>query len=93
MNDTIDQDPLNNRWSNLRAVPHSENMRNVSLRKDNTSGVCGVSMNRRSGKWFAQLGVDGKVLNLGTFVHLDDAVMARKKAERQKGFHVNHGKP
>ena len=40
--DHIDRNPHNNKLSNLRAVPHWLNMRNLSLREDTRSGVTGV---------------------------------------------------
>lgn len=41
--DHIDRNPLNNRIENLRAVPHSVNMRNTKLQKNNKSGKTGVN--------------------------------------------------
>lgn len=41
--DHIDRNPFNNKIENLRCVSHSVNMRNLSLNKNNTSGVTGVA--------------------------------------------------
>lgn len=40
--DHIDGNPMNNLISNLRAVPHKINMRNIKKRKDNSIGITGV---------------------------------------------------
>jgi hypothetical protein len=91
--DHEDRNPGNNRWDNLRAVPHAVNMRNLPPRANNTSGVCGVSWSRRSRKWYAQIRTNGKPRSLGLFDSFDDAVAARKAAEAAHGYHKNHGKP
>lgn len=41
--DHIDGDPFNNRIENLRSIPSGENTRNARKRKDNSTGVTGVS--------------------------------------------------
>ena len=91
--DHEDRNPGNNRWGNLRSVPHAVNMRNLPPSKRNTSGVCGVSWSQRSRKWYAQIRIDNKPQSLGLFEVFEDAVSARKAAEEKHGFHVNHGVP
>lgn len=81
--DHIDRNPLNNRRSNLREATHTENMRNCSKRKDNTSGYTGVTWNKPSKKWEAQLSINGKCLHLGKFEDKIDALKARLQAELQ----------
>ena len=49
----------------------------------NTSGYNGVYRNRKNGKWAAQIGFKGKTYYLGSFDKIEDAVMARKKAEER----------
>lgn len=80
-----------NRIENLRDVTHKENMKNQRLRSTNTSGVTGVSIHSKSGKWVAQIKVNGDAIYLGSFAQKDDAVSARKKAEHKYGFFANHG--
>lgn len=53
------------------------------IRADNTSGVCGVSYNRRRGKYEAHIEFQGTKRHLGTFARLEDAAAARAKAEEE----------
>lgn len=89
--DHIDHDGSNNRWSNLRAVSHKDNARNLSLKTNNTSGINGVSFDVRRNKWTAYIQVDGKSKYLGAYVDLQEAAKARESANVQYGFHENHG--
>ena len=88
--DHINGDRRDNRITNLRSVSRQENMRNASLRSNNKTGVAGVSRSR--GKWLAQIKGGSKVC-LGFFDTFEEAVAARKRAEREIGFHQNHGRP
>lgn len=80
-----------NRIENLRLVSRRENTRNSSIRSDNTSGVVGVGFDKRQGKWYAQIIVNGERVSLGRFTEKSDAITARIEAERKYGFHDNHG--
>jgi len=90
--DHINGNPIDNRIENLRDVPHSENVKNAAIRKDNKSGVTGVHFYEKTQNWKANIRVDGKLKHLGTFETFSDAVLARKAAETQYGYHPNHGK-
>jgi hypothetical protein len=85
-------DNQNNRWTNLRDVTGLQNQQNMKRAKNNTSGVTGVSWNSEKGKWDAVIRHKGKHINLGRFVKKQDAIDARKAAEKQYGFHPNHGR-
>lgn len=52
------------------------------LSKRNTSGVKGVSQNRKS-NWVAYITLKRKRYYLGEFKHKEDAVIARKNAEKK----------
>src|SRR5690554_3545233 len=52
--DHIDRNGTNNRWDNLREVTAEENMRNCSIRRDNTSGYSGVVWCKRKKRWVAK---------------------------------------
>jgi hypothetical protein len=88
--DHINGNKGDNRICNLREVTQVENSRNAKLNRNNTSGHCGVL--REEGKWTACIMVRGRLIRLGTFKLIDDAVAARKQAERKYGFHENHGR-
>lgn len=70
-----------NRRYNLRIATPGENSRNKKMLDSNTSGVTGVYINNKTGKYVAQIVVDGYTMPLGSFSNMDDAINARKKAE------------
>lgn len=72
-----------NRKENLRAATISQNAMNAKIRINNTSGVTGVCWNKKTGKYRAYIQKDGKNHNLGFFVNFEDAVNARKEAEKK----------
>lgn len=90
--DHIDGDTLNNRKSNLRDATYQDNNRNASLRKDNKSGCPGVSFHKGSQKWMARIKIDGKDKHLGYFDGVNNAISARREANKKYGYHKNHGK-
>lgn len=65
--DHIDEDTTNNRIENLRAATHSQNLCNRGKAKNNTSGFKGVCLVKKTGKWFAQIQVGKKQINIGSF--------------------------
>ena len=81
--DHKDRNELNNRKCNLRPATLSENARNHSLSKRNTSGVIGVGWLERRRKWRASMRIDGKETHLGLFADKKDAIVARLKAEKE----------
>lgn len=81
--DHIDRNPLNNRKSNLRICTQQQNVWNSGMRKNNTSGVTGVSYEKRRGRWLAKIKVSGKSIHIGYYKNFDDAVSARYKAEEK----------
>ena len=90
--DHQDQNGLNNRISNLRAVTRAGNAQNQPKHSRNKSGVTGVSWNRACRKWRAAIRVCGVQDYLGQFDTLAEAAHARKRAERRYGFSENHGR-
>lgn len=81
--DHINRNPLDNRKGNLRIATAKENARNSSVAKNNTSGVSGVTWNKRDNMWQARIGIDWKSKSLGYFNNKDDAIKARLKAEKE----------
>lgn len=92
MVDHINGDRSDNRIINLREVTITENNRNAKLRKDNKSGYVGVTWCKRKKKWRAQICVDGRDIHLGVFSDIKLAVKARLSAQKEYGFHRNHGR-
>lgn len=90
--DHINGDETDNRLVNLRSVSHQDNARNAKLRVDNSSGIPGVRWFKQTGKWWASIGVNRKTKHLGFYSDFDEAVSVRKRAERELGFHENHGR-
>jgi hypothetical protein len=65
--DHRDTDRANNRWDNLRRATKSANAANRVRHRNNSTGFKGVSFNRKSGTWRAQICKDGRSRWLGTF--------------------------
>lgn len=81
--DHIDRNPLNCRRDNLRPATQQENTCNRTKMKNNTSGVTGVTWNKKDGVWVATIGVDYERIHLGTFNDKTKAIIARLTAEKQ----------
>jgi len=77
-----------NRLCNLRSVTHSANMRNTKKREDNSSGVTGVSYDKKTGKWRAKLATK----SIGYYTDKIDAIYARHYAQADANYHTNHGR-
>lgn len=89
--DHINGNGLDNRISNLRDVTSRINSRNKKRDIRNKSGVLGVSF--ESGKWRARIATNEKKwAHLGFFDTKIEAIAARKKAERENGYHENNGR-
>ena len=56
---------------------------NIGLRGNNTSGFTGVSWNKQQQKWRSWITYKDNVINLGMFSNFEDAVKARKEAEKK----------
>lgn len=81
--DHIDGNTLNNSRTNLRVCTNAANIRNGRIRTNNTSGNTGVRQPRGPGtKWEARIRVNYKIIILGFFDTFEEAVGARKAAEK-----------
>lgn len=49
----------------------------------NSSGVRGVYFDKKSGKWRARLRFQRKIMDFGSYLNFEDAVAARKAAEKE----------
>lgn len=72
---------LDNRKSNLRLVSRSQNGQNSSLSSRNTSGVKGVSWDKKQKKWHVSININKLRIELGFFDNKEDAIKTRKEAE------------
>ena len=90
--DHANHNKQDNRWINLDLSTNKKNGKNQKLQSRNTSGECGVFLEKHSGKWCAEICVDGKNVRIGRFIEFNDAVVARRKASQEHSFHGNHGR-
>ena len=86
--DHINHNRTDNDICNLRLVTHKENLKNQKIRKDNKTGITGISWDGRDKRWFSKIGK----IHLGSFKNLEDAIKVRKEAEILHGYHPNHGR-
>src|SRR3990167_1291618 len=86
--DHINMNGLDNRKKNLRLATASQQNMNKALQKNNKSGVRGVIFHPKvvNGKlysyWEASIAKDKKRIFLGCFIKKEDAIEARKLAEK-----------
>lgn len=90
MVDHDDGNSLNNAWANINYSDATGNNRNLPTPSNNTSGHIGVNLEK--GKWKASISSLNKKLHLGTFKTFEEAVVARKQAEKDLGYNKNHGR-
>lgn len=84
--DHINRVRLDNRLANLRNVTRSENLLNKSPYSSNTSGVTGVSYNKKNAAWVAYCNKNGRRINLGAFTDLEKAKSVVQEVRRSMGF-------
>ena len=65
--DHINGDTLDNRKENLRICSIAENQWNRGKSRNNTSGYKGVCWHKGNNKWIANITVNKKTINLGSF--------------------------
>lgn len=71
--DHINRIRTDNRLANLREVTRSQNLQNTTTHRSKVSGFRGVSFCKQTGRWKAQIGLNGKNTNLGRFGAPEDA--------------------
>ena len=90
--DHINSNRTDNRICNLREATKSQNMINTKLRKNNKSGIKGISWRKDLKKQHARLTIDKKIICIGNFFNLDDAKLAIENARiKYHGKYANHG--
>lgn len=92
--DHRNRDRSDNRWSNLRQATTAENKQNQKIYKNNTSGLTGVTFDKKSKKWLARIGVCGVRKYLGSFDDASSAFAAYTVAKASlhsfNPFHPEH---
>lgn len=78
--DHVNRDKQDNRIVNLRPATEKQNHGNISMNRRNKSGFRGVSQNSSSGKWHAQLKINGKQTYLGRFDTPEEAYECYRRA-------------
>lgn len=86
--DHINMNKQDNRYENLRPVSRNFNNFNVRKREDSSSNYRGVSWNKRSEKWTAQIKVGGKHRHLGIFPGTPEGEVAAALAWDRAAFEV-----
>ena len=84
--DHINMNKQDNRYENLRPVSRNFNNFNVRKREDSSSNYRGVSWNKRSEKWTAQIKVGGKHRHLGIFPGTPEGEIAAALAWDRAAF-------
>jgi hypothetical protein len=75
--DHIDNDKSNNKLSNLQLITQRENSNKDVVNK---SGIVGVRLIEKTGKWKATITINGKIVHLGHFSDKESARIARENA-------------
>lgn len=81
--DHINLDPLDNRDCNLRVCERIQNTFNSPKKKNNSSGIIGVSWLSSRNKWVAQIMFKGNGIFLGYSDDFDECVKLRLMAEKE----------
>jgi len=88
--DHINRVPGDNRWCNLRAATHGQNVRNCIVKASNTSGIKGLSWHK-TGRWYATISLDGVKHYLYTKDKQEAIDWLKSKREELHGEFANHG--
>ena len=80
--DHINRNRSDNRISNLREVSNKQNQQNRSKPSNNSSGHPGVFWHKQHARWQAYITHNQKKAHLGCFTDIEEAVAARKAAEK-----------
>ena len=73
-------DKLDNQKHNLRMCYQRDNTKNHAVHKTSTTGVSGVTWDKKNQNWRVRIGKD---ISIGSFANFDNAINARKNAEEK----------
>lgn len=89
--DHIDGIKTNNKIANLRHVTRAINNRNAAMKRNNTSGITGVSWREDRQRWRAIVVINGIRRYLGHFDNKEEAASVVRDFRLQNGFTGRHG--
>lgn len=78
--DHINRIKTDNRIENLREVSKAQSRENIDIAHNNQCGLKGVWLHKQTKKWCASIGHKSKNIHLGSFISIEDAYKAYKKA-------------
>lgn len=81
--DHINNNPLDNRKSNLRVVTPLQNMMNKTPKKNSTSKYIGVSWDKQTNSWVVNISIEGNRTHLGRFKNEVEAAKVRDIATKK----------
>jgi hypothetical protein len=85
--DHINNDTTDNNINNLQALTARQNIVKASKRKKKLSKYTGITLNKATNKWVAQIRLGKKALNLGYFKEEIDAYFAyRERLYKYEGM-------
>jgi hypothetical protein len=91
--DHVNKSKKDNRISNLRICKQTENMKNLKMYNNNSSGISGVSFMQASSLWLVEISNGGREKRIRKyFKTLFDACCARKSLELSHGYLRGHGR-
>lgn len=90
--DHINGDPGDNRFINLREATRTEQCRNRAVQANSKSRIPGVSWSDSIKRWRVRIGSNGKRIAIGSYHTKNEAIIARRAAEKALGYHPNHGR-
>ncbi len=81
--DHIEHNKKDNRKSKLRKATSQQNNQNIVIPSHNTSGIIGVSFDKRDNVWTAFIGSNNKTHKICRSKNKEDCIIARLKAEKK----------
>ena len=91
--DLVDHDDRvrdNNKWDNLKPATKLSNSKNANRSKRNKSGHTAIF--RTQSAWGVNIGYENKVIHVGSYHTIEEALTARNDKYKELNYHPNHGK-
>lgn len=90
--DHIDGNTLNNLPHNLREATKSQNLYNCKKYSNNTSGIKGISLDKKTGKWLVNISSKNKQYYFGEYEDIELAELVVQEArEKLHGIFACNG--